>query len=81
MTSIGRAAGAGLELGDVLGLELIDALEGGDRHLDLIERGLARGQPLQPEPGREQCRQHATAPVLAGEADQLVGDPGDRRAA
>jgi len=41
-----------LALGDVLGLELVDALEGGDRHLDLIERGLARRQSLQPEPGR-----------------------------
>ena len=55
------------------------SLERPDRDLELVERRLARRQPLQPEPRREQRHQDAVVGVLAGEADQLVGDPGDHR--
>ena len=54
-------------------------LERTDRDLDLIERRLPRGQPLEPEAGREQRHQNRVLLVLAGKADQLVGEPGDHR--
>src|SRR5215207_11058356 len=58
-------------------LALEDVLERADRDLELVERRLPGRQPLQPESRREQGHQYPVARVLAGEADQLVGDPGD----
>ncbi len=72
----------GLEPQLVVALGLLhphDLLQGANRDLDLVERGLARRQPLQPEAGCEQGHQDAVALVLAGVADQLVGEPGDHR--
>src|SRR3954447_11521125 len=54
-----------------------DLLERTDRDLDLLERRLARRQPLKPETGREQRHQHAIAGVPPREADQLVRDSRD----
>src|SRR5215210_9370158 len=65
-----------LRLGVAL-LEREHLPQGADRDLELVERRLARGQPLQPQPRREQRHQEAVLGVLPGEADQLVRDPGD----
>src|SRR5436190_24128352 len=56
-----------------------DFLERPDRYLDLVERRLPRREPLQPQARRQQRHQDAVALMLAGEADQLVGETGDDR--
>ena len=76
MTSTRDSAAARLALGL---LDAHDLLQRPDRDLDLVERRLPRRQPLQPQARREQRHQDAVALVLAGVADQLVGEPGDHR--
>src|SRR4029450_11035497 len=60
-------------------LALEHLAQGADRDLELVERRLARRQPLEPEARCEQGHQDPVLGVLAGEADQLVRDPGDHR--
>src|SRR5262249_14556781 len=60
-------------------LALEHLAEGLDRDLELVERGLPRRQALQPEAGRQKRHENPAVRVLAGEADQLVGDARDHR--
>src|SRR6266487_4267273 len=63
----------------VFGLEREDFLQRADRDLDLIERRLARREPLQPHPRRQQGHQDPVVLMFSRKADQLVGDACDHR--
>ena len=73
-----RRRRSGLDLGELLGGE--HRPQRRDRHLDLVERRLTRGQPLQ-RAGRasSSTRTHAPVHVPGREADDLVADAGDER--
>src|SRR6202035_5049035 len=65
-------------LSDTGSFELQDLAQCANRYLELFEGRLARRQPLQPQPRRED-RHHDAVLVLAGEADELVREAGDER--
>src|SRR3954469_5153388 len=52
-------------------LALENLAQSADRDLELIEGRLPRGQPLEPQAGRQERHQDAVAGVLAREPDQL----------
>src|SRR4051812_35891499 len=57
-------------------LELQNFPQRSNRDLELVERWLARRQPLQPHAGGKQHHQDAVVLMLAGETDELVGEAG-----
>ena len=72
MTSTGEGADAGR-----LGVE--DVAQRLDRHLDLVERRLARRERLEPEARSEQRADDRVLRVLPAEPDHLVGQARDHR--